>query len=109
MRTRKVFPLLAVALAAATQLYAQKVTLSSVPPAVQQAIRSKAGPQAVDIDREIRANGQITYEASWKENGVQQELLVSETGTVLRDVVGPSRGLSNSNLTLANRTGVGLP
>jgi len=54
---------------------------------VQQSIRQRSGRHAIeDIDRSV-SNGQTTYEASWKDNkGRQQELLLSDTGQILRDV-----------------------
>ena len=76
-------------LAAGSTVYADKLTLTATPPAVQQAIRAKAGSHEIeDIDRNVR-NGQVTYEASWKNNaGVQQEFLLLENGQILRDVPG---------------------
>jgi len=108
MKARKALLILAAAATAST-LYADKVQLSQAPPLVQQAIRQKAGRHPIeDIDRNVR-NGQTVYEASWKgQGGTQQELLVSEAGTILRDIVGASTGLAQQNLTLANKTGVGL-
>jgi uncharacterized membrane protein YkoI len=89
MKTRKAFLILTGVLAAGSTVYADKVTLSATPPSVQQVVRSKAGSHEIeDIDREQR-NGQVTYEASWKNNaGVQQELLLNENGQILRDVQG---------------------
>jgi uncharacterized membrane protein YkoI len=109
MKTRKALLILAAAATAST-IYADKVQLSQAPPAVQQAIRQKAGRHQIeDIDRNVQ-NGQTTYEASWKSGGAQQELLVSEAGTILRDVAGSgtSTGLAQDNLTLANKTGIAL-
>ena len=109
MKTRKAFLILA-AVVTASSVYAEKVELSQVPPAVQQAIRQKSGRHQIeDIDRNVQ-NGQTTYEASWKVAGAQQELLVSESGTILRDVANsrPSTGLAQDNLTLANKTGIAL-
>lgn len=106
MKINKALLILAAAATAST-IHADKIDFSQAPPPVQRAIREKAGPRRIeDIDRNIR-NGQITYEASWKsERGIQQELLLSEAGTILRDVVGASTGLAQQNLTLANKTGV---
>lgn len=109
MKTRKALLILAAAVTA-TSIYADKIELSQTPPAVQQAIRQKAGRHQIeDIDRNVQ-NGQTTYEASWKSAGAQQELLVSEAGTILRDVAGSgaSTGLAQDNLTLANKTGIAL-
>src|SRR5947208_3983029 len=97
MKTRKVFLILAAA-AAGTIVYADKVTLTQTPPAVQQAIRSRAGRLPIeDIDRDVK-NGQTNYEASWKNKaGAQQELLVSENGQILRDVAsGQRRGQAST-------------
>jgi uncharacterized membrane protein YkoI len=107
MKTSKALLILAAAATASTA-FAEKVPFNQLPPAVQQAIRQKAGrTQIEDIDREVR-NGQVTYEASWKSGGSQQELLVSEAGTILRDVVGASTGLAQQNLTLANKVAIAL-
>jgi len=97
MKTRKVFLILA-AVGAGTVVYADKVTFTQAPPAVQQAIRSRAGRLPIeDIDRDVK-NGQTNYEASWKNKaGVQQELLVSENGQILRDVAsGNRRGMAST-------------
>jgi hypothetical protein len=106
MKTRKAFLVLAGALAAGSSVYADKVTLSSTPPSVQQAIRAKAGTREIeDIDRDQR-NGQTTYEASWKnEVGAQQELLVSDTGKILRDIpsVAASSAVTSQNLTASSQ------
>src|SRR3954465_1591766 len=92
MKTRKAFLVLA-AIMAGTSAYADKVTLQQTPPAVQQAIRARAALRPIeDIDRNVQ-NGQTNYEASWKDNaGQQQELLVSETGQIMRDVPHNKRG-----------------
>jgi uncharacterized membrane protein YkoI len=89
MKTSKAILILSAALGAGTSVYADKVTFSATPPAVQQAIKARSGSHEIeDIDRN-NANGQVSYEASWKNNsGQQQELLVSENGSVLRDVSG---------------------
>jgi hypothetical protein len=86
MKTQRTFLVLAAVLAG-TSVYADKVTMQQAPPAVQQAIRARAASRQIeDIDRSV-LNGQTTYEASWKDNaGQQQELLVTETGQVMRDV-----------------------
>lgn len=86
MNVRKYFLILA-AVAAGSTVYADKVSLTQTPAAVQQAIRSRSGRHTVeDIDRDVK-NGKTTYEASWKDQaGAQQELLVSENGQILRDV-----------------------
>lgn len=126
MKTSKAILILSAALGAGTSVYADKVTFSATPPAVQQAIKARSGSHEIeDIDRDNR-NGQTTYEASWKNNsGIQQEFLVSENGSVLRDVAGdgpattttstastssgwrPRYGTADQNLQLSG--GVKLP
>jgi hypothetical protein len=106
MKTRKAFLILA-AIAAGSSVYADKVTLDQAPPAVQQAIRSRAALRPIeDIDREVH-NGQTTYQASWKDNaGQQNELLVSENGQVLESTAGGKvrgrRGLRGSQTAVAS-------
>ena len=92
MKMRKALLILA-AVAAGNCAYADKVTFDQAPPAVQQAIRARAGRHPIeDIDRASQ-NGQTTYEASWKDNkGAQQELLLSDSGQILRDVASGRRG-----------------
>jgi len=94
--------ILSAALGAGTSVYADKVSFSATPPAVQQAIKARAGSHEVeDIDRDNR-NGQTTYEASWKNNsGIQQEFLVSENGSVLRDVAGDGPAATSATSTAA--------
>jgi hypothetical protein len=109
MKTREALFILAATMTAVL-VHAEKVPLSQAPARVQEAIRQRSGTHRVEtIDRNLR-NGQVTYEASWKDNGgAQQQLSVSEAGTILRDVVAPNAGLSQQNLTLANRVGIALP
>src|SRR5437870_2526522 len=87
MNTKKAILILAAAAGAASSVYADKVTITATPPAVQQAIRSRSGSREIeDIDRDNR-NGQVTYEASWKNaSGTQQDLTVAENGNILKDV-----------------------
>src|SRR3954468_24620195 len=109
MKMRKRLLILAVA-ASAVSIYADRIPVSQAPAAVQEAIRSRAGVHRIeDVDRNLRS-GQVVYEADWRDNGgALQQLVVSEAGTVLRDVVAPNVGLAQENLTLANRVGVALP
>lgn len=94
---RKAFLVLA-AVVAGTTAYADKVTFSQTPAAVQKQIRARARRQRIeDIDRDSR-NGQVTYEASWKDtSGNQQELLLSDKGQILRDL--PHAGALNPTVT----------
>jgi len=108
MNTKQALLICAATVAAGSSSFADKVSLEQTPPAVREAILSKTGGQPIeDIDREVR-NGQVVYEASFKSGGSQQELLISEAGTILRDVVPPSNGLANTPLTLANRQSISI-
>ena len=104
MKTYKAIFILA-ALAAGTSVYADKIAFSQAPPTVQQAIRARSGHQRIeDIDKDSR-NGQVTYEASWKnQSGQQQELLVADDGKILRDVPSAIKGKASavSNATVTN-------
>jgi uncharacterized membrane protein YkoI len=109
MRTRKSLFVLA-AVTAVSPSFADKLPLAQAPAPVQEAVRSRSGTHRIeDLDRSTR-NGQIIYEANWRDNaGAVQQLVVAETGSILRDAVAPNVGLSQHNLTLANRVGVALP
>lgn len=68
----------------------RKVSLNETPAAVQRTIKAQAGSAPVeDIDRETKG-GKTTYEAAFKKNGVQTELLVAEDGRILRGSGGSS-------------------
>jgi hypothetical protein len=109
MKARRALFILA-AIGTASTIYADKVQFSQLPANVQQTIRSRAGRRPIEvIDRNL-LNGVVTYEANWKDNGgAPQGLLVSEAGTVLRDVIGGPTAATTPGkqmLTLANRVGI---
>jgi uncharacterized membrane protein YkoI len=61
-----------------------KVLLSQLPAAAQSTIRQYAGAaQIEDIDKDT-THGPVTYEASFKRNGQQNELKVAEDGRVVQ-------------------------
>lgn len=63
-----------------------KIDYQQLPAAVQQIVNTRVQQGEInDIDRRVK-NGEVTYEVGFKHNGVQQELLLSETGRILRDV-----------------------
>jgi hypothetical protein len=107
MKTKAVFILTAGL--AAIPAAADTISIAEAPPAVQQAIESRFGSLQIEsLDRQAR-NGQITYQASVKTPGAAaQTLVLSEAGTVLRDVIGPSTATAGQNVTLANRVGIPL-
>jgi uncharacterized membrane protein YkoI len=62
---------------------AAAVSLAKLPPAVREAIRRVAGPNAIkEVEKETRA-GVTTYEAEYRANGVEHSVTVSATGEVL--------------------------
>jgi hypothetical protein len=108
MKTTKALLILTAALSAAS-VYADRVLLPSAPKVVQDAVKSRAGRTRIDeLDRNVSPTGEVTYQAIWKANGVPQELVVTEAGTIVRDVIAPTTSLSADNLTLANKVGVAL-
>ena len=75
-----------------TALAPAKVEFNELPAAVQQMVRTRIQQGDInDIDRKVQG-GDVTYEVGFKHNGVQQELLLSETGRILRDVAFESVG-----------------
>ena len=70
----------------APALTSGKVEYSELPPAVQQMVDTRVQKGEInDIDRQVK-NGNVTYEVGFKQNGEQQELLLSQDGRILRDV-----------------------
>lgn len=70
--------------ARSTQLDSRKISYNELPPSVKAAADAHlAGAEVNDVDRQVK-NGQVTYEIGFKRNnGPQQELLLSEHGNVL--------------------------
>jgi uncharacterized membrane protein YkoI len=70
--------------AASSGLGSRKIGYSELPANVKAAADAHlAGAEVNDVDRQVR-NGQVTYEIGYKRNnGRQQELLISEHGNVL--------------------------
>lgn len=98
--------LLGTASCAHISLWADTIRFEAAPPLVQRAIRDRAGREPAELDRAVR-NGIAQFEATWRDpSGAQQQLLVSEQGTILRNsvAIGPSVGTASENLPLANKT-----
>lgn len=76
----------------------RKMKFTELPEAVRRTAETHLQGGAVnDVDRRV-ANGQVTYEIGFKRNnGAQQELLISEEGRVLRS--NPRFGPGGSNVT----------
>ena len=102
--------ILGAATTANISIFADKIRFAGAPPLVQRAIRERAGHDITELNRDVR-NGVPQFEAIWRDpSGAQQQLLVSEQGRILRNAIaiGPSLGMANQNLTLANKAPVAL-
>ena len=72
--------------AGAPALGSGKIEYNQLPAAVQQVVNTRVQQGNInDIDRRVKG-GDVTYEVGFKHGGVQQELLLSEDGRILRDV-----------------------
>lgn len=108
MKTPNALLILTAAIATSSS-YAERIPPAEAPPVVQNAIRLRAGSRPIDSVTRNLQNGQVTYDILWRDSsGSRQEVVVSEAGSILRDVVGPSLGLAGQNLTLANSVGVAV-
>ena len=96
---------------------AAKLSWNELPEAVKATASKRVRQASVnDIDRRIK-DGQTTYEIGFKNNGAQQELLLSEDGKILSDVQVPQeliaglqerRSLSPTPVNLSAKTKVEL-
>jgi hypothetical protein len=84
--------------ASATQLDSRKLSKSELPFQVRRVVNSRLqGMEINDIEREVK-NGQVTYGIGYKQAGgagQQQELVLSDTGSIIRS----SAGLTDSTST----------
>ena len=70
--------------------WAEKVTETQLPPAVQRTLSQQKGADAVkDIERETR-NGRTVYEVELNRTGLNPKLVIAEDGTLVRDARGPN-------------------
>lgn len=90
-------------------LDSRKISYSELPEAVRKMVETRVTSGEInDIDRQVK-NGQATYEIGFKQNGRQQEIIVSQEGRILNDspavaVGAPPAGVSGSSRpTGANR------
>ena len=73
-------------------LDSRKMAFKDLPQPIQQLVRSRTGRALIeDVDRTIK-DGVPQYEVSFKQNGIQQELLVSHDGRILRDIQNTGAG-----------------
>lgn len=81
---KKNFTIIAL-LSVAFALWADKVTETQLPPAVQRTLNQHKGTDAIkDIQRETR-NGRTVYEVEFSRTGLNPKLVIAEDGSVVRD------------------------
>src|SRR4026209_1812869 len=65
--------------------WADKVTETQLPPAVQRTLNQHKGNDAIkDIERETK-NGRTVYEVEFNRTGLNPKLVIADDGTVVRD------------------------
>jgi uncharacterized membrane protein YkoI len=63
----------------------RKISYNELPEAVKKMADNRLkGAEVNDVDRQVK-NGQTTYEIGFKQNGQQQELVLSEDGRIIND------------------------
>ena len=71
----------------AAALDSRKVSYSELPEAIRKTLQARVKEGEInDIDRQVK-NGEATYEIGYKQNGQQQELVLSNDGRILNDTV----------------------
>jgi uncharacterized membrane protein YkoI len=86
-------------------LDSRKISFEELPEAVKHIVQTRTqGAMVNDIDRRVK-DGQITYEVGFKHNNQQHELLVSQEGRILRDVLIP--GVAGVGAPAAGTSGTG--
>jgi uncharacterized membrane protein YkoI len=64
----------------------RKISYNELPEAVKRVADTRVrGAEVNDVDRQVK-NGQTTYEIGFKQNGQQQELVISQDGRIMNDV-----------------------
>jgi uncharacterized membrane protein YkoI len=67
-------------------LDSRKISYNELPEAVKRVADARIkGAKVNDVDRQVK-NGQTTYEIGFKQNGQQQELVISQEGRIMNDV-----------------------
>jgi uncharacterized membrane protein YkoI len=68
-------------------LDSRKISYSELPESIRKPLQARVKEGEInDIDRQVK-NGQATYEIGFKQNGQQQELVLSHDGRILNDSV----------------------
>jgi uncharacterized membrane protein YkoI len=83
----------------------EALTMANLPPAVQNTIRQHA-PNALvaDIDKETRT-GQVVYEISFKDEGLNPKIHVAEDGTLIQSDLGADQAVGSPETSV--QVGVG--
>jgi uncharacterized membrane protein YkoI len=89
----------------AAKLDSRKLTKSELPVRVRRVVNSRLqGMEINDIERQVK-NGQVTYGVGYKQAGgvgPQQELVLSDTGSIIRSSAGLSDSVASSSAPVAS-------
>jgi uncharacterized membrane protein YkoI len=81
-----------------------KTNYKELPDAVRKAADARLkGAEVNDVDRQVK-NGQVTYEIGFKQNGQQQELVVSQDGRIMHDATVPQTAVGAPATSVSGRS-----
>ena len=104
---KKNFAIIVMLSAFGVAAWADKVTETQLPPAVQRTLSEHKGSDAIkDIERETK-NGRTVYEVEFNRTGLNPKLVIAEDGTVVRDAREPND--RSANATRVNEPTAGAP
>ncbi|HKQ38498.1 MAG TPA: PepSY-like domain-containing protein [Verrucomicrobiae bacterium] len=82
---KKNFAIIVMLGACAFIAWAEKITETQLPPAVQRTLSQHKGSDAIkDIEKETR-NGRTVYEVEFSRTGLNPKLVIAEDGSIVRD------------------------
>jgi len=110
---KKNFAIIVMVSALGAAAWADKVTETQLPPAVQRTLNQHKGSDAIkDIERETK-NGRTVYEVEFNRTGLNPKLVIAEDGTVVRDAREPNDRSANATRrdsdTRVNEPSAGAP
>jgi uncharacterized membrane protein YkoI len=98
-KMKKILGAITIVAAFGITAWAEKVTETQLPSAVQQTLNQQKGTNTVkDIEKQTR-NGQTVYQVEFSRRGLNPKLVIAEDGTLVRD--------SRAATTTSERTGLG--
>lgn len=80
-------------------LDSRKISYRELPDAVRKVVDERIqNGQVNDVDRQVK-DGKVTYEVGFKQNGQQQELVISQDGRILNDADVPTSAIGAAPAT----------